>query len=263
MSNNETRPATNKSLWAGLIVLTVGVVLLLHGMDLIFFPWWLFRWPMILIIIGLIIGIKSNFENGAWLVLMLIGGLFLLNEINLFGRHLWNYGPAIAVIVLGVFLIFRSLSRNSDTRHHGWHYPNDRRTTSLGPDQPSANSEKSSFSSVDGEDMIDMVNVFGGTKRKVFSKHFRGGETVNFFGGTHLDLTQADLENNTAAIEIVCVFGGVQLIVPSNWSIESRITTILGGLEDKRPPVTSDPAGKRLVLTGVCVFGGVEIKSFY
>lgn len=254
--NNEARPVAGKGLWVGLIVLLTGVALLLRGMDLIVFPWWLFRWPTILIIIGIVIGIRSNFENNAWLVLVLIGGLFLLRDLDIFGRELWKFGPAIAVMVLGVVIIFRALARGQKNKDRYNRYE----ATSY--DSASTPSETVSSSNIDSDDYIDLVNVIGGTKRKVFSKQFRGGETVNFFGGTHLDLTQADLEGN-AAIDITCVFGGVQLIVPANWSVESRVTTVLGGLEDKRAPVTlQGPPQKRLVLTGVCVFGGIEIKSF-
>lgn len=261
MSNNEAKPVSGKNLWVGLIVLTVGVLLLLHGMDLVFFPWWLFRWPTILIIIGIILGVKSNFQNGGWLVMVLIGGFFLLNELDLFDRDLWKYGPAVAVIILGAFIIFRALARRTGDYPHGeWQGRNDKGTES-GSFSGDTTVESSTLGG--GEDHIDLVNVFGGSKRRIFSKNFKGGETTNFFGGTHLDLTQADLDGE-AVIDITCVFGGVQLIVPSNWFIESRITTVLGGLEDKRAPSTTpDASRKRLVLTGVCLLGGIEIKSFF
>lgn len=254
--NNEARPVAGKGLWVGLIVLITGVALLLHGMDLIIFPWWLFRWPTILIIIGIVVGIRSNFDNNAWLVLVLIGGIFLLRDLDIFGRELWKFAPAIAVIVLGTVIIFRALARGQKNKDQYNKYE------VTGYDSASTATDTGTTSAVEGDDYIDLVNVIGGTKRRVFSKHFRGGETVNFFGGTHLDLTQADLAGN-AVIDITCVFGGVQLIVPSNWSIESRVTTVLGGLEDKRAPVALQGSPqKRLVLTGVCVFGGIEIKSF-
>ena len=114
MSNKEARPVTGKNFWVGLIVLAIGIILLLRGMDLVFFPWWMFKWPTILIVIGIIIGVKSNFKNGGWLVMVLIGSFFLLRELDIFDYELQHYGPAIAVIILGAFLaavLFRRASR--------------------------------------------------------------------------------------------------------------------------------------------------------
>lgn len=251
--NKESNISNSKSLWIGLVVLAIGVALLLNGLNLVFFPWWLFRWPMILIILGLIVGIKKNFNDAGWLILVSVGLIFLLDDLGIFMWN-WRFGPAIIVIIIGSGLIFRALFRRSPalgTRE----YQKETSTDSSvwqSPGEPFAAS---------GEDYIDIVNVFGGTNRRIFSKHFKGGESTNFFGGTTLDLTQADVEG-TAVVDIVMVFGGIKLIVPSDWQIETRMTTIMGGTEDKRSTVTAMSPNKRLVLTGICIFGGVEIRSF-
>jgi hypothetical protein len=52
----------------------------------------------------------------------------------------------------------------------------------------------------------------------------------------------------------------VELQVPENWSVDLRITPLLGGVEDKTRPVT-DPAAPRLVLRGTVMMGGVEVKN--
>lgn len=83
------------------------------------------------------------------------------------------------------------------------------------------------------------------------------------FGGTELNLMQADIEEK-ATLEITQVFGGTKLLVPAHWEIKSEIVAVLGSVEDKRPVqpnVSSEPA-KTLVLVGTVVFGGIEIKSF-
>ena len=112
------------------------------------------------------------------------------------------------------------------------------------------------------EDFVDSTSIFGGAKKNIISKTFKGGDLVNIFGGTDLDLTQADF-TGSAVIELTTIFGGTKLIVPSNWSIKSEAVIIFGGLEDKRKmPVVSDNPDKVLILKGTVIFGGIEIKSY-
>ena len=112
------------------------------------------------------------------------------------------------------------------------------------------------------EDFVDSTSIFGGANKIILSKDFKGGDIVNIFGGTELNLTQADI-NGKAELEMTTIFGGTKLIIPSNWSIKSEATIIFGGIEDKRalPPAAST-TDKILVLKGTVIFGGIEIKSF-
>jgi predicted membrane protein len=112
------------------------------------------------------------------------------------------------------------------------------------------------------EDYVDSTSFFGGAKKNIISKNFRGGDLVNIFGGTELDLTRADF-TGTAVLELTTIFGGTKLIVPSNWTVRSEAVTIFGGMEDKRNVQTvMDNHDKILVLKGTVIFGGIEIKSF-
>jgi hypothetical protein len=111
------------------------------------------------------------------------------------------------------------------------------------------------------DDFIDSTSIFGGAKKNIISKNFRGGDLVNIFGGTELDLSRADF-NGTAEIELTTIFGGTKLIVPSNWDVRSEAVTLFGGLEDKRNMSTSENPTKTLVLKGTVIFGGIELKSY-
>src|SRR5690606_6223030 len=82
------------------------------------------------------------------------------------------------------------------------------------------------------EDRIESVSIFGGVKKNIVSKNFRGGEIVNFFGGSEINLIQADI-NGRINLEVVQVFGGTKIIVPANWTIHSEMVAIFGGIEDK------------------------------
>ncbi len=56
------------------------------------------------------------------------------------------------------------------------------------------------------------------------------------------------------------MWGGIELRVPEDWTVELRGTPLLAGFVDKtRQP--SVPTEKRLVIRGVALMGGVEIKN--
>ncbi len=95
----------------------------------------------------------------------------------------------------------------------------------------------------------------------IVSKEFKGGEINTVFGGNDIDFSQADF-SGTAALEINVVFGGVKLIVPSHWKIQSDVTAAFGSVEDKRRDIGQAAENKTLVLKGSVAFGGIEIKSY-
>src|SRR5437588_10986861 len=70
----------NGRMTLGIILTVVGAIFLLRIFGL--FPPFFFTfhsgWPLILVVIGIIIGIKSNFRRNAWWILILIGGTHML-----------------------------------------------------------------------------------------------------------------------------------------------------------------------------------------
>jgi hypothetical protein len=92
----------HEGLWTGLVLVVIGGALLAQkmGVDL---PGWLFTWPMILVLIGLITGFKHGFRNPSWLIFMGIGAFFLaddiVEDIN-FKHYFWP------VMIIGVGLLF-------------------------------------------------------------------------------------------------------------------------------------------------------------
>ena len=230
----------------GVFILIIGIAALLKA-TLTDFPDWLFSWQMLLIAFGVFIGLRHNFRGPSWLILILIGSIFLLNEIYpeiSFRRFMWP----VAIIVVGLFIILRP--------RRGWKFNPNKKTEGA---SDSFFTEDIDYSK---EDFVDSTSIFGGSKRIIISKNFKGGDLVNIFGGTELDLSQADF-TGVAVIELTTVFGGTKLLVPSNWSVKSEAVTIFGGVEDKRrmQTITETPE-KTLLLRGTVIFGGIDIKSF-
>ncbi len=242
----------SNSFWVGIIIISVGSFILLDRMDVVFLPHWLISWRTFLIALGLIIGINKGFKGADWLVLIIIGSFFLLGEIpGLEDLNLRRYIFPVIVISIGAVIMFRSVLFKSS---------GDWRSIWSGGDYHKKGDPL--IISEDGSnDYIDLTSVFGSIKRRIFTKSFKGGDIVNIFGGTELDLSQADIEGNVV-IDTVTLFGGVKILVPANWEVKSNITAIMGGVEDKRMTPTTFAPTKKLILTGTCAFGGVEIKSF-
>jgi predicted membrane protein len=111
-------------------------------------------------------------------------------------------------------------------------------------------------------DFMDVTAVFGGVKKNVLSKNFKGGDIVSFMGGSEIDMTQADF-NGRIRMDVTNIFGGTKLIVPASWDIQNDITAVFGGVDDKRKiqGVNMD-TNKILILDGTCLFGGIEIRSY-
>jgi hypothetical protein len=221
----------------GLIIVVVGGVLLARqlGIEL---PYWLFNFEMLLIVLGVFIGVKHNFRDMRWLIPVVIGGILLVNN-HFYYFNVSRYFWPIFVIGIGLFMILKS-----------------RRTTTASWGEVPA--------TTGSEEVLECVTIFGGVKKNIISKDFRGGEAVTVFGGTELNLTQADSQHKIV-LELVQVFGGTKLIVPPHWKIHTEeMVTIFGGLTDKRPihaQGTIDES-KVLIIKGVCLFGGIDIKSY-
>lgn len=241
---SDDRKKLSSSFWVGAIILLIGAFILLNRMDLFYFPGWLFSWKMMLVVAGLIVGINKRFEGIGWLVMILVGGFFLIDDIPGFPYDVDRYAFPVGIIIVGLFILGRAVmgTGSREARKKNW---------------------GDGVVSMDegGEDYFDLTTVFGGNKRKVFSKNFKGGETTCIFGGTDVDLSQADI-NGTVVIDVVQLFGGVKLIVPSNWELKSEVTAILGGVDDKRQSPQAYTPGKKLVITGFVMFGGVDIKNY-
>jgi predicted membrane protein len=219
--------------FAGSILVIIGAILLARQFG-VNFPEWLFSWGTLLITLGLFIGAKHSFRGLGWLIPIVIGG-FILIETFMPDLSVKHYIWPLLIICFGLFIIFRP-------RHH-------RRDWGWSPE-------------VSSEDYIDATSIFGSTKKNVISKDFKGGDITTVFGGTDLNLTQADI-NGTVVIDVTQVFGGTKLIVPAHWNIQSDVVCIFGGIEDKRPQTKEIPDSTKVIkLDGTCIFGGIEIKSF-
>ena len=106
---------------------------------------------------------------------------------------------------------------------------------------------------------IRMTSFFGSSKNQISIQQFRGGRVYALFGSNYIDLRHATIADEGATINIITSMGSVRLLVPEDWAVNIQTRAVVGGVASKRVAPTS-PAGQ-LTLTGLCLFGSVEIKS--
>lgn len=263
------RPRNNGKVFAGLILLAVGSLLLLRQFDFFFFPNWIFSFPMLLIVIGVFTGIKHDFKKPTSFILILIGVIFLSGRLMPW-FDLRSFIFPIIVIALGLWLIVRRNNQHQpwDKKVKGFESggftPGD---ATFVPEadyvvKPDGYTASEPTAAPIDDDYLDAVAVFGGVKRVIMSKDFKGGEIVNFCGGAEIDLTRADI-NGMVTIEITQVFGGTKLVVPPHWQVRSDMAAVFAGIDDKRfGNAGAQSADKVLVLKGTSIFAGVDVRSF-
>jgi predicted membrane protein len=229
-------------LFIGAIFLVAGILFLLSNFDLVEFsiPRVIFSWQVILIIIGALVIINSN--DVAGYIMITIGTVFLLAKFYEFNA--WDLWPVI-LIVLGIYLV--SNFRKQPRSHHSKNF-----------------SEQFRGKGVElSEDIMDEVAIFGGGKKFITSKNFQGGRATAIFGGLELDLYEAQLAPGDQTIDVLAVFGGVSIHVPRDWKIIMKLTPIFGGFSDerRRSPELESSSNKVLIIKGLVLFGGGEIKG--
>lgn len=261
MSNGIDNRPNNSRVFAGLLIIGIGVLFFARQAGWAIFPYWLFSWPMILIAIGVYVGVKHNFRGSGWLVLLILGSFFLLDDV-LDMYNLRRYLVPAVLVAVGAMLIFRPKNSDRLYKKKGWRdadvLPGTETSTGFKTTDYTASGD---FSNDDSE-RVDATAIFGSVKKNIVSKNFQGGDATSIFGGSEIDLSKADI-NGTVRMDVTAILGGVKLIVPSHWTVKQEITAIFGGVEDKRDTYNIITAqNKILVLDGTAFMGGIEISSY-
>lgn len=223
--------------WFGFIVLIVGLLILAKHLHLYYLHFHLL-WPVVLIVIGLILGVKHRFRNVAPFVLVGVGIAYLIRPFEFMGVSSSELAVPLGLILMGLYIIFR-------------------------PRRKQVFMERDVSISTSEENMLNIDVAFGGKKSIVTSKEFKGGNISVAFGGVELNLMQAD-SPVPMILDLKVSFGGVEIVVPSHWEVEVDIQPTMGSVEDHRMMRTTNASEekRRLILRGTCAFGSVEIKSY-
>ncbi|HWZ97844.1 MAG TPA: DUF5668 domain-containing protein [Candidatus Dormibacteraeota bacterium] len=221
--------------WGG-VILFVGIVLLLDHLGVISAAGlWRF-WPMILVLAG-IVNILNECRRVWGICLLLAGILLQLGEFGLV-HVTWALLWPVLIIGVGMSLMWGSIKARKAV--------------------------EGSEEVTTGPGALNELAVFSGVEKRIMGKNFRGGRLVAIFGGIEIDLWQAEMEGDTVVLQVDAIFGGVELRVPDTWLVSSEGQGIFGGYSDTtrlNPPADPSQPRKNLVIRGMALFGGVEIKN--
>jgi predicted membrane protein len=241
----------------GLIVVGLGVLFLLENLGLVYVRnLWEF-WPIILIMLGLARMSTCSSSSGrtSGLVLVAVGGIFLANNLGYLSWDLWRFFWPVILILAGIAMLLRGMDRGSvDGPPWGNWDPNRWKSNFVRDFGPMRDT---------GANTVHQWAFFGGSRRRVESQNFEGGEALAIFGGIRVDLRQAASPKDEIHLEANALFGGVDIRVPESWGVIMRGMGVFGGFEDgTRGRNSGLPPGKpTLVVTGMAVFGGVTVKN--
>jgi len=219
---------------------------------------WISYWPVIPIVIGLVQLVDSTSSGGriGGGVMLVVGGLFLADNLGYLNFPIWNLWPLI-LIGVGLMMLWDRAGfvtrddaisrlaghRTGDRTYRHWHWAD----------------TSAAFNSTGG--FVNEFAIFGGSKRTVVAQDFRRGKVAVIFGGVTLDLTGAAMAEDVAVLHVSALYGGVSIKIPPTWNAEVHGAGIFGGFGDHSIHPPAVPGMKRLIIKGAAIFGGVGIKN--
>lgn len=104
----------------------------------------------------------------------------------------------------------------------------------------------------------DSTAIFSGCDVDYDGQVFEGTSLTAIFGGVDCDLRGAVIQRD-CVIKVTAIFGGVEILLPKNVNVKVKTTTVFGGTDDNSDGSTIDGA-PTVHITGACVFGGIDIE---
>jgi len=220
----QQQPKLSVKFVVGVFFTLLGILLTLDNLDLADADRFLPYWPLFLIAIGLM-KLRDRDNRIPAIFAIAAGALLLLFTTDWVRFSIFDLWP-VALIVAGLAILAKAF---------GFRVP-----------------------ALAAQSDSTILAILGVRKEKVTSRNYRGGRIIAFLGGCELNLTQADMENGPAELEIITLMGGVEIKVPEGWEVTGNMLPVMGGADIR---TKAAPGGRKLVVNGVVVMGGVEIKS--
>lgn len=223
----------------GVILVVVGAVALLDKLNL--FDSALVRpyWPLALVVLGLL-RLQQTRHAGGYLVaaVLVVAGLGMtLRNLGIIQVQMRDWWP-VFLILGGLLVMSRGL-------------------------RPTVGKQDDAVPALAGGPLehgarINATAMLSGNVLQSDAQAFQGGELTAIMGGLECDLRRANI-GSQAVLQVFVLMGSIQLKVPTDWSVLVNGLPILGGVDDSSVPPAQ--GGKRLVVEGYVIMGGLEIKN--
>lgn len=222
----------NSILW-GIVIICIGVIIALNSLGLIEFDVFFDGWWTLLIIVPCAIGFFTERDKTGNLIGLIIGVCLLLccQDVLSFGI-LWKLLVPAIIIIIGVKIIVSAILEKKANEI-------------IVQMKKNGNNSKSGFA------------AFSGCNMNFDGEIFEGAELSAVFGGVKCDLRNAVFESD-CAIQATAVFGGIDILVPSNVNVKINGTSLFGGISDKAEHDKNSTI--TLYVNGTSIFGGIDVK---
>ena len=259
IKNNKYYSPKRNGIVIGIILIALGTMFLLFNFGVIdgAFKSVVFSWQMLLIIFAAVAFYYHHFFNGT---LFLLTGIFFIiprmvkacpDTFGWFGNDFTAmYWPALLIAVgflMIIKLFFPSSAKSNCYRIYSDNYSHKR---SRGNRR--AKCENGYF---------DRNTVFNAIEEIILDPIFKGGDLNCAFGNITLDLRKTTLAEGDTELELNAAFGGITLLIPDNWNVETHVNSFMGGFTDNRKASAEIDYSRKLIVIGSFAFAGGEIKS--
>ena len=210
----------------GLFLMLAGSLFTASNLDLLPFQVTLLELTPLLFLVAAVDRVASGRPAAAvfWVGVAAISGFLLFTGFEI--RQLFRFWPLILVFI-GIGIVLRALGLRGPQ-------------TSCG-----RKGDLAFFCKLDNQ---------------ITDPAYTGGSCLALLGGHRLDLRGARLSESGAVLQVFAFWGGIEILVPENWSVSTQVFATLGGSDDKTRPAHSLPAGMpRLVVRGMVIMGGIDL----
>jgi predicted membrane protein len=249
----------------GLWIIVLGALLLLGNLGVINAGQvWSYIWPLVVVLVGssmILNQTRARRQRLGW-VLVIVGSWFFINRIGWIDISIFRVLLPGLLLFIGGMLVWRAFAAPNAGTILPPKFPGESNTSD--PTMDSTAPPHTKLGTLYGEDpqpeFMRSFAVMSSNELRPVSRPFRGADLSAVMAGIRLNLLDARMESDSSEIEVFAFWGGMEIHVPPDWTVVSKVTTLMGGFIDKRRPTTVVPT-KTLIISGLVVMSGIEIKN--
>jgi hypothetical protein len=249
----------------GLLIIVLGSLLLLDSLHLINGGRvWSYIWPLVMVLVGssmILNQTRARRQRLGW-VLVIVGSWFFINRIGWLDVSIFKVLLPGLLLFIGGLLVWRAFVAPNPAAPLPPKFRGEPNMSEPTVDSSAAPAPK--LGAIYGKDpqpeFTRSFAVMSTNELRPVSRPFRGADLSAVMAGIKLNLLDARMESDSADIEVFAFWGGMEIHVPPDWTVISKVTTLMGGFIDKRRPTTVVPT-KTLIISGLVVMSGIEIKN--
>lgn len=210
----------------GLILILIGVLIGVKSLGILDINLFFDGWWSLFIIIPCFVGLLCDNDKISNIIGLFVGVFLLLGAQNVISYDLiWKIALPFILIVLGFSILFKSNKKIPKLNEEG---------------------------------LNEYFTAFGGQDIEYGKKEFVGAEITSIFGGIKLNLKNSSIKEDVK-IDASAIFGGIDIIVPENVNVSINSVPIFGGVTNNIK--NKDENKVTIYINAAAIFGGVKVYA--